>query len=277
MTTVVWHGKSRTLAVDAMGTHSPNGSPILQNEEAYKIVDLVPLNLVTRTGERLLAAAVCGPANSINTVLQFVLEGMGQWGVMAEIVKDLGGTFLSKTTAAGAILITSKAAYRFTMAGGISIKKAELNEFLAIGSGLWMAITAYRGFGVNARDAILAASACDENTGFLIMTVKVTGKGLKEHRGEYVNDLTKELLKIRETVASNQQVDTVKETVSLEKRFGDCEKILPGHRIRRIQDRERFESAQAKKRINEKKSPLSTDVASETAPKARAVGKKKLK
>ena len=254
MTTVVWHGKTRTFAVDAMGTFQKSFEPILHNEHAYKIVDLASLKLVDRYGERLYATAVSGNVNGINSLLKFLIETLGEWKSMANVVKTIGGTFLSSAQTACAIVITNKAAYRVTMEAGVKIDKFELGAFIAIGSGKWSAITAYRVFGVSARDAVLSATVCDEGTGFMIMTAQVTNRGLAGHRGEYFNDMDAEILKIRKKVGGHSTIDVVKKQVSLENRFGTGDNIVSTSRLQQIREREltkRKEKTAGKKPLKE--------------------------
>jgi hypothetical protein len=254
MTTVVWHGKTRTFAVDAMGTFQRNFEPILHNEHAYKIVDLVPLKLIDRYGERLYAAAVSGNVNGINSLLKFLIETLGEWKSMANVVKNIGGTFLSPAQGACAVVITNKAAYRVTMETGVKIDKFELDAFISIGSGKWSAITAYRVFGVSARDAVLSATVCDEGTGFMVMTAQVTSKGLTGHHGEYFNDMNAEILKIRKKVGTHTAVDTVKKQLSLENRFGTGDNIVSITRLQKIRESEltkRKEKTSGKKPLKE--------------------------
>lgn len=274
MTTVVWHGKTRTFAVDSMCTFRKGNDPLLRNEAAYKIVDLYPLELIDRNGERLLAAAVSGDVSGINRLLKFLIEALGEWKLMARIVSDVGGAFLSSTQAASAVVITNKAAYRVTMEAGVRIDKFELDEFIAIGSGNWSAITAYRVFDVSARDAVLSATVCDDGTGFMIMTAQVTSKGLTGHHGEYFNDMKAEILKIRKKVGARLTVDVIKEQLSPKNRFGTGDNIVSEGRLMIIRKRE---LAKRKEKVVRKKPAKETPIPPVEAVKKATVRKKKLK
>lgn len=264
MTTIVWHGPSRTLAVDALATIRYGTNPLLRNEQAYKIIDLTPTKLVDRHGEKLLALALSGSPSGADDLLRFVIEGLGDWKGTAELVKKVGGTFLSRDNSTTSILITSKNAYVINMNNGVQVMQFKLNDFVAVGSGGTAAYAAYRAYGATARDAVLTASATDPGTGFLIFTVKVSAKGLSEHRGEYVNDLQVALHELRSRPAKVKEIDIAKKHGRLEKRMGDLDGLFSSKRLKEIRDEEqkkgKAERARKRKIREEKTAQKSANV-----------------
>lgn len=270
MTTIVWDGANRTLAADAMATITYRNNPVLQNENVYKLVDLASSNLVSRTGERLLAVGVAGMVSGVPQMIDYIINGLGHWEAAAKSVSFYGGVFMPNgQKSVSALLVTNKFVHFIHMENGVTHNRFPLGEFIAIGSGGEAAYTAHRAFGVNAEEAILAAATTDPGTGFLVIQAKVTAKGLTDHHGRYYNDVNEAVLALRKRVPSYKEVDAPKRRIKMKDRFGDVgvskgPKFLEAIRKREADERKTIEATKRKER-EEKKAKKVAKVA-DTAP-----------
>lgn len=233
MTTIIWHGSTRELIVDAMVSYRDFSA-----EAANKIVDLTPLKLTSRDNEKLLAIAFSGNAQGIKSLTNFLVEGLGDWEGAARYVQRVGAIFQPGHLDTSAILITSKYTYHIVMRRGIEINRFDLNDFVALGSGARAALTAHRVFGADAYECLLAAVATDVSTGFLALGTKVTPKGLKDQWGHYINDVTQEVAELRNQVPERDEINLKKKAVDLSHRFGQADELFPKHRLGIVRTRE---------------------------------------
>lgn len=221
MTTIVYHGREKTFAMDSMVTWT-SGSKQHRVENSYKIEDLTQANIVSHKGERLIAICYAGNTGAFERAQNFVLNNLHNWKEKFEEIKEAGGQMLGSGTVR-LILVTDKFTYVFYIAGHVTVEVKEPTEFVSAGSGGWMADAAHFVYGADAMDAVKAAALVDEGSGYLIHSLTIRDGQLVPNEPFYITDPQAEVMAMRKRAGKATCFDSAKHTATFANRYRDLD------------------------------------------------------
>ncbi|WJJ55087.1 hypothetical protein [Xanthomonas phage RTH11] len=202
MTTIAYHGPSRTICSDSLVTRGA-GAAKVRNESAVKVECLKRLKLPRCKGEKLLALAYCGTMQRMEDATRFILHNFKSWRGAEELYRR-EGLSLDNLNNVSMLLITDKKAYCFNFANGrLEFIPYELDAYVTIGSGCTAAITAMKVYGATARDALVAAALIDDSTGVIVHTHRITKDGLIYDMPEVISTGDQTRIELRNNAAAS--------------------------------------------------------------------------
>lgn len=177
MTTIVYHGPSRSIYSDSLVTTS-NDKAASRLEALVKVEDLTRFKLKKSKGERLLAAGFAGSLAKLDAALKFTLSNFKIWKVAVNVGRD-DGLSVHHLQGVTVMLVTDKHTYALHFhADSVDVATYMPTDTFAIGSGGRVAETAMTVYGADGLDALCAASLCDEATGSVANIHRITDKGV---------------------------------------------------------------------------------------------------
>lgn len=253
MTTIVYHGPSKTFAMDSMATWT-SGAKQHRIENSYKIEDLTKAEIVTFKGERLIAMCFAGSVSSFERCSDFILNNLHKWTSRMKELHEMGGSFRTQGNVS-VIMVTDKHSYKFNFDGhGMKVNAWTHDAFVSAGSGSNAAWTAYHVYGATAVDAVKAASFVDEGSGYLIHSLTIVGNDLVPNPACYITDAKAEIMGLRKRAGKSDAYDMPKKSVELSDRYSHNDE----------------ERADKLKKVREKQETARKDIEAKAAEKAAA-------
>lgn len=177
MTTIVYHGPSRSIYSDSLVTTS-DLTATSRIEALVKVEDLTRFKLKKSKGERFLAAGFAGSLGKLESALKFTLSNFRLWNGAVSVGRS-EGLSVNHLNGVSVLLVTDKHVYTLHFsADGVKANTYKPTDTIAIGSGGRAAETAMSVYGANGLDALCAAALCDEATGSLANIHRITDKGV---------------------------------------------------------------------------------------------------
>lgn len=240
MTTIVYHGPSKTFAMDSMATWT-SGAKQHRIENSYKIEDLTQAEIVSYKGDKLIAMCFAGSVNSFERCSDFILNNLHKWTAAMKYIHEMGASFRTQGNVS-VILVSDKFTYKFHFDGhGVKVTKWTDDAFVSAGSGSNAAWTAYHVYGASAVDAAKAATFVDEGTGYLIHSLTIVDGKLVPNAAQYITDAKAEVMGLRKRAAKSTAYDMPKRSVELHNRYShnDDERAEKLKKVREKQEAER--------------------------------------
>lgn len=255
MTTIVYHGPSKTFAMDSMATWT-SGAKQHRIENSYKIEDLTKAEIVSFKGDKLIAMCFAGSVNSFERCSDFILNNLHKWTATMKQIHEMGASFRTQGSVS-VILVSDKFTYKFNFDGhGVKVTKWTDDAFVSAGSGSNAAWTAYHVYGATAVDAAKAATFVDEGTGYLIHSLTIVDDKLVPNPAQYITDAKAEVMGLRKRAAKSTAYDMPKPTVELNDRYShnDNDRAEKLKKVREQQEtaRKDIEAKEAEKVVAEK-------------------------
>ena len=209
MTTIAYHGPSRTICSDSLVTRGA-GAAKARLEAVVKVECLKRFKLPRCKGERMVALAYAGSLQGMENATRFALHNFKSWRGAEEIFRREGVT-LEGLNGTAMLLFTDKSVYGLRVDNGrLSYNEYDLDAHLTLGSGGMPALTAMKVYGASPRDAVVAAALVDDGTGVIIHTHRIAKDGLIYELPEVISTEDSTRLQLRKNAAKSKDMPKIK-------------------------------------------------------------------